>query len=235
MTEFQNLIDSAVSRRDMPYAVAMVADRSGIVWEGAAGNSSDGVAAGSNSLFRLFSMTKGIGSLAVLIMIDRGQLSIDTRVADILPDFAKLEVFESMGPDGPGTRPARTEATLRHLLTHTSGLAYEAFNEKMYLLQNSTGLRDYLVAGTISSLSTPLMFDPGDSWTYGTGLDWAGYMVQVIDGRSIDQFCKEEVLGPLKMNNTAFEPDEVGLIRFDGQPSSLDHATSSATRQYCAS
>jgi CubicO group peptidase (beta-lactamase class C family) len=202
-------IPEAVARQDLPFAVGMVADSAGVVWAGASGQSSGGHEAGPDTLFRLFSMTKGIGSLAALILVDRGQLSLETPVADVLPEFAKLQVVESVGPEGPVLRPARRPATLRHLLTHTSGLAYEAFHETMHVFQQSTGLQDHLTTGAISSLQTPLMFDPGEGWAYGIGYDWAGYMVQQVDGRPIHQICQEEILDPLGLKNTAFESDAV--------------------------
>jgi methyl acetate hydrolase len=209
MTALDTIIGDAVDRRHFPFAVGMVVDSKGTVWEGASGESSEGHPAGPDTLFRLFSMTKGIGSLAAMILVDRGDLSLETPVADVLPEFAELQVVESVGPDGPVLRPASRPATLRHLLTHTSGLAYEAFHETMHVFQQSTGLQDHLTTGAISSLRTPLMFDPGEGWTYGIGYDWAGYMVQQVDGRPIQQFCQEEILDPLGLKNTGFERDAV--------------------------
>jgi len=137
MDELDAILAKAVAGRDLPYAVGAVARGRGVVWSGAAGDSSDGHAAGRETLFGLWSMTKAIGGLASMILIDRGQLSLDTEVREVLPQFDKLQVLESMGPEGPVLRPPRRPATLRHLLTHTSGLAYDAFDEKMRAFQSA--------------------------------------------------------------------------------------------------
>ena len=112
-----------------------------------------------------------------------------------------------MGPDGPVLRPPRL-ATLRHLLTHTSGVAVPSFNAKMHAFQQATGV-PHARWGTVDAANFPLMFDPGDGWAYGYGTDWAGYMVQQTDGRPIDQFCREEIFQPLGLTNTTFEFEEV--------------------------
>jgi len=208
MNELDGILSKAVTGRELPFAVSAVARGDGVIWSGAAGDSSEGHAAGLDTLFTLFSMTKAIGGLAALIIVERGQLSLDTEVREVLPQFDKLQVLESMGPDGPVLRPARRPATLRHLLTHTSGLAYDAFDEKMRVFQSTTGIPQ-VSTGSYQALNYPLMFDPGDGWVYGIGIDWAGYMVQQVDGRPVDQFCREEIILPLGMTNTTFEVDEV--------------------------
>jgi methyl acetate hydrolase len=212
MTELDAVLARAVAGGDLPYAVGAVARGHGVVWSGAAGDSSDGHTAGPETLFALWSMTKAIGGLAAMILVDRGQLSLETEVREVLPQFGKLQVLESMGPEGPVLRPARRPATLRHLLTHTSGLAYDAFDEKMYAFQNATGIPQ-AATGSYQALNYPLMFDPGDGWAYGIGVDWAGYMVQQVDGRAVDQFCREEIFRPLGMTNTTFEADDVPARR----------------------
>jgi methyl acetate hydrolase len=208
MLELDSIISQGVARRDIPFAVAAVARGDGMLWQGAAGESSDGHPAGPETLFRLFSMTKAIGGLAAMILIDRGKLRLDTEVREVLPQFGKVQVLEAMGPDGPVLRPGRRPATLRHLLTHTSGLAVDAFDQKMRAFQLSTGL-PHERWGTVHAMNSPLMFDPGDGWAYGNGTDWAGYMVQQVDGRPLDQFCREEIFEPLGMKNATFEADQV--------------------------
>ena len=118
-----------------------------------------------------------------------------------------MKVLEGFGPDGPKLRAPRVKATLRHLATHTSGLAYEFWNPDMpkYL---EVAQHPTILAGLKVSLNYPLMFDPGERWSYGIGIDWLGQMVEMVDVRRIDQFCKEEIFGPLKMNDTAFEVED---------------------------
>jgi CubicO group peptidase (beta-lactamase class C family) len=207
MSNIDSVLAAAVERRDAPFLVGMVGDAGGTLWEGAAGPANATRPAGPDTVFRLFSMTKAIGAVGALILIDRGVLSLDTPVASVLPDFDRLQVLDSFGPDGPVLRAPRTVATLRHLLTHTNGLAYVTASEKQAHLVT---LGDYVPdvrSGTINSFDFPLMCDPGAEWIYSVGLDWVGRMVAEVDGRSVENFYREEVLDPLGMSHTVFEPE----------------------------
>ena len=206
MSELATLLDEAVTRGDVPFAVAMVGNRSGVLWEGAAGQASASRAAGPDTFVRLFSMSKAAGALMAMIVIDRGQLTLDTPVSSVLPEFSEIKVLEEVGPNGPVFREPRRPVTLRHLLTHTSGLAYDTFDAKQTAYEAATGSA-HILSGTKASWFYPLMFDPGEAFTYGIGTDWAGLMVAAVDGRPIDVFCEEEIFTPLGMVDTAFEPD----------------------------
>jgi CubicO group peptidase (beta-lactamase class C family) len=209
MTRLDQLLVDAVEHEDVPFVVAMVADREGVLWQSSAGHANASTAAGPGTVFRLFSMTKAIAGLAVAILIERGMVKLDTPLGSILPDFAELEVLERMGPDGPVFRAPRRPVTMRHLLTHTSGFALEAWNKKQAIWQLVTGA-PHPVTGTRASLRHPLMFDPGERWAYGFGQDWLAPIVERIDGRTIVRFCQEEIFDPLGMRETGFEPDFAG-------------------------
>lgn len=215
MAELDSVIDGAVARQDAPFLVAMTGNAAGVTWSGAAGEASPGNAAAANTVFRIFSQSKAVGSTAAMMMIERGKLSPDTTVESILPEFASMKVFDGFGPDGPKLRAPRVKATLRHLATHTSGLAYEFWNpdvpKYMELTQHPS-----ILSGLKVSRNYPLMFDPGERWAYGVGIDWLGQMVEKVDGRPIDQFCKEEIFGPLKMGDTAFEVEDHMAVRLAG-------------------
>lgn len=204
------IIADGVEKRDLPFCFAGVANRDGIMWQGAAGKAAENVEAGPDTIFRIFSMTKAIGSVAALIMVERGLLSMETPVADILPRFRNLKVLEEVGPDGPVYREPRTTCTLRHLLTHTSGFAYETFHDKMWDWHGHStkdGEDVTILNGKLTGFDYPLMFDPGEQFAYGIGIDWAGFMVEAVDGRPIQQFCQEEIFDPLGMQSTFFEID----------------------------
>ena len=159
------------------------------------------------TVFRIFSMTKAVGSTAAMILMDRGRLGADTPVAQILPAFAELQVLDGFNADGsPRTRAPRTQATVRHLATHTSGLVYEFWNTDVSRYMQATGLKSIL-SGSSSSLNYPLLFDSGTRWDYGIGIDWLGQVVEKVDGRRIDRFCREEIFEPLAMKDTRFEAD----------------------------
>jgi CubicO group peptidase (beta-lactamase class C family) len=206
VTGLATLLDVAVAREDVPFAVAMVGDRDGVVWQGAAGAANASHMAGPDTVVRLFSLSKAVGAVMAMIVLDRGLLTLDTPVVAVLPEFAEIQVLESLGPDGPVFRAPRRPVTLRHLLAHTSGLAYETFDARQFAYQAATG-SERLGSGTKASWFYPLMFDPGDAFTYGIGAEWAGLMVAVADGRSIERFCQEEIFDPLGLRDTAFEPD----------------------------
>ncbi len=203
----QSVIDKAVASGDVPFAVAMVGTAAGVSWSGAAGEAKPSVPAGPDTLFRIFSMTKAVGSLAAMMLIDRNKLTMDTPVEEVLPEFGKLKVLEGFNGTEPILRAPKRKATMRHLATHTSGLVYDIWDEKMQQYIALTKSPSPLT-GTRQSLQKPLVFDPGDQWGYGIGIDWLGLVVEAIDGRRIDAFCQQEILQPLGMTNTRFELDE---------------------------
>jgi CubicO group peptidase (beta-lactamase class C family) len=195
-----------VAAKDVPFAVGIAASSKGIFYSGQDGEAAPGMAAGPETMMRIFSMTKAVGSMAGMIMIERGKLGFDTPVVDVIPEFAQIQVLDRFDGDKPVLRKPKTPVLVRHLGTHTSGLVYDVWNAKMQkwgtVTKNPgvlTGKREYLF--------TPLMFDPGTRWDYGTGIDWIGQLVEKVDGRRIDAFCREEIFEPLGMKDTVFEVD----------------------------
>jgi methyl acetate hydrolase len=208
MSELDRLVREAVERKVAPFLCAAVAGSRRTLWQGAAGQASGGRDAGPDTVFRLFSATKAIGSVAALIAIDRGMFAMDTPVGDIVPSFDDLRVLEAMTPDGPVFRRPRSRGTLRHLLTHTQGQGYDAYYPLMIEYRERTGAPSDL-SGLLESLAYPLLFDPGEGFAYGIGADWVGMMVATADGRPIEQFAQEEILDPLGMASTVFEAQDV--------------------------
>ena len=176
----------------------------GVRWSGAAGPCSPGHVASLDTVFRIFSMSKAVGSTAAMILMERGLLSPDATVESILPEFAEVKLLDGFGADGPILRAPKVKATVRHLATHTSGLVYEFWNPDvpryMALTEAPT-----ILSGLVRSLNYPLQFEPGTRWDYGIGVDWLGRVVERVDGRRIDRFCREEIFEPLGMSDTAFE------------------------------
>ena len=200
------ILSDAVAARDVPFVVAMSANAQGVIYSGSAGQAAEGRVAGEDTVFRIFSATKAIGSLAAMIMIDRGKMSMDTPVADVLPDWNGLRVLDGWDGDTPLMRAPRTTATMRHLATHRSGLEYEFWCSETARYLEATG-HPGILSGTKASLGYPLMYDPGERWGYGPGIDWLGQAVEALDGRRMDRFCREEIFDPLGMDDTLFEPD----------------------------
>ena len=196
MSQMDDVLSRAVADGDVTFVVAMAANTDGITYSGAAGE---------DTVFSIFSMTKGIGSLAAMIAIDRGKLDVNTPVAEILPEFGDIQVIDRFEGDQPVMRAPKTQATIRHLATHTSGLEYEFWNTEMPRYMEATG-HPSVLSGTKASLSYPMITDPGTRWGYGPSIDWLGQVVEKIDGRRIDQYCQEEIFDPLGMTSTAFKP-----------------------------
>ena len=203
---FEAALDAAVAKGRIAGAVALVAERDGVSYQHAAGVRSVGTptAMDQDTVFWIASMTKAIASVAALQLVERGKLSLDGDLALLLPDLAGLEVFDGLNADGtPKLRPARGPVTLRHLLTHTSGFGYAWLHNENGAWLSATGVPGPS-AGQRSAHRQPLMFDPGQGWAYGIGIDWAGIAVEAASGQRLDAYLAEHVLGPLGMTDTAF-------------------------------
>lgn len=206
MSDMQAVLKDAVRTEAVPFVVAMTGNSGGVTFSGAEGQAADGRAASEDTVFRIFSMTKAVGSLAAMILIDRGKLSMDTPVGEILPAWNDLKVLDHFDGDAPVMRAPKTTATVRNLATHTSGMEYEFWNADVPAMLEKTG-HPTILSGLKTALAYPLTSDPGTRWGYGPSIDWLGQVVEAVDGRRIDQFCREEIFTPLGMSDTAFEPD----------------------------
>jgi methyl acetate hydrolase len=209
MSQVDDIVRDTVDRKVVPFLCAAVADSHGVRWQASAGRANSTHYAGSDTVFRIFSASKAIGSFMAIIAIDRGLLTMDTPIGDILPAFDRLQVLEKLTPEGPVFRKPKRRATLRHVLTHSQGQGYDIFYPLMKECFIQPGApRDE--AGILESLMHHLLFDPGEGFAYGIGTDWVGMIVSAVDGRPIDQFVREEILEPLGMTSTAFEAEEAG-------------------------
>ena len=195
----------AVEAGAAPFVVAMVGDSERVRYSGAYGDAAPGRPAAENDVFRVFSMTKAIGAFAAMQLIDRGRLGVDTPVADILPEWNEVSVLEGFDGDSPVLRAPSVAATVRHLATHTSGMEYEFWNADVARYFETTG-HPSVISGLKASLNYPLTAEPGTKWGYGPSIDWLGRMVETVDGRRVDRYCREEIFEPLGMYDTAFEP-----------------------------
>lgn len=192
---------SAVERRKIPAATAMVATAETPTYTGAFGkrDSASGIEVTADSIFAIASMTKAITSTAALQLVDSGKLKLDEPAAKHLPQLEKLDVLQGFEPASgkPILRPAGKPVTLHHLLTHTSGFAYDTWDENMYRYTTHIGSTP---AGTVP----PLMFEPGTRWQYGTSVDWAGRLVEAVSGLTLEENFQRFILRPLGMKDTSF-------------------------------
>ena len=137
MSQLSDVLDQSVRAQDAPFLVAMVGDKDGVRWSGSSGDRAPGQKATQDTVFRIFSMTKAVGSTAAMILMDRGKLDPNTPVETIIPEFAKIRVLDGFDGATPRLRAPRSKATVRHLATHTSGLVYEFFNPKRRAIPRS--------------------------------------------------------------------------------------------------
>ena len=193
------VLRKGVEDRAVVGVVAMATDRKGAFYQGAFGaaDAATGRKLTMDSLFRIASMTKAITSTAAMQLIEQGRVGLDDPVEKYLPAFAHLQVFESFDPATGAYRlaPARSIATVRHLMTHTSGLGYPF---------TSATLRDFKPRAGEDYPIGPLLFDPGARWHYGTSTDWLGKIVEAVSGRPLDEYFRLRITEPLGMADTFY-------------------------------
>jgi len=203
------LLEAAVATGRVPNVVAIAADRSGLVYRGAAGPRAAGgdEPVGVDSVFKIASMTKAVTTVAALQLVERGALDLDAAVADHLPAFDNLQVLTGFdGDDRPILRPPRSRATVRQLMSHTSGLGYWFWSAPIARWEALTGTPN-ATSGHSGTFSAPLVADPGSRFEYGISTDWLGRVVEAVSGDSLDVRLEQHVTGPLGMTDTSFRPD----------------------------
>ena len=203
----------AVERKDVPGVVALVTDRKGVVYQGAFGvaDVSTGRPLAADSMFRIASMTKPITSFALMQLVEQGKLGLDDPASKYLPELTNLQVIESFDPATGAykLRPAARPATVRHFLTHTSGLAYPFTSAIWRDLKPKEG--DKFPFGG------PLLADPGERWHYSTSTDVVGRLVEVISGQKLEDYFRQHIFAPLKMDDTSYNVPEAKGARMVAQ------------------
>jgi len=205
-SSIDRILDEAVARGVAPGVVALVADEKRILYQGARGRAAPDAATpvALDSVFRIASMTKAITSAAAMKLVEAGKLGLDQPMAEIAPELAQASILLGFDDDGkPRTRKPRRAITLRHLLTHTSGFSYDLFNTDVARYMEHEGLPS-IASCLNASLRAPLLFEPGERWEYGIGIDWAGKIVEAASGRKLERYLQDEFFEPLGMRDTSF-------------------------------
>ncbi len=228
------LVDGYVGSGKLPGMIAALGQGAAAPFDVARGTLARGnpTAVDMDSLFRIYSMTKPITGMAAMILVDEGKLRLDQPLADLIPAFGKMMVQAT--PDGSITdlRPATTQITIRHLLTHTAGLGYS-------IIQQGPIKDAYIKAGVVpgqasrmalpgmdkftplkslaefaDALATlPLVYEPGTTWSYSVALDLMGRVIEIASGMPFDQFLKTRLFDPLGMASTGFRVPEANVSR----------------------
>jgi CubicO group peptidase (beta-lactamase class C family) len=217
LARIDRMLEEAVREQKIPGAVALVARRGKIAFHKAYGSAD--VPAGRplerEAIFRIASQTKAITATAVMMLWEEGRFRLDDPISKFLPEFKEMRVLQTYREeDGSWTgEPARREITIRHLLTHTSGLGYGVIDRdpRFQRLYQKAGVVDLFttepvtIAESVRRLARlPLHHHPGEKYTYSEGLDVLGYLVEVLSGMPFDRFLEERLFRPLGMADTAF-------------------------------
>ncbi len=206
-TRIDDILQSAVATGAVPGVVAMVGDRDGTLYEGAAGERTlgSGVPMTTDTVGWIASMTKAVTSVAAVQLVERGKLQLDEPAAKVVPALGNTKVLDGFDDAGqPRLRPPKRPITLRHLLTHSAGLSYEIWNPDMAKVQTVTGIPS-VTSCERKALELPMIADPGERWEYGINIDWAGMMIEEVTGQKLGQVLKQNLFEPLGMNSTAFK------------------------------
>ncbi|WP_339827077.1 serine hydrolase domain-containing protein [uncultured Parasphingorhabdus sp.] len=206
--DLQKTLDQALADRLVAGAVAMIGNADAVLASAQAGlaDPETGKPMALDGIFQIASMTKAITSVAAMQLVERGLLSLDDPIDPILPELANPDVLTGFDGDGKAiVEPAKKAITLRHLLTHTSGLGYAFTKADMAKAQGK------VAPASIASITTPLMFEPGTDWLYGVSTDWLGRAVEAASGQTLGAYMEDHIFAPLAMQDTGFAvaPDKV--------------------------
>jgi CubicO group peptidase (beta-lactamase class C family) len=193
------MFQAAVDKGEVPGVVAAVTNKNRIVYLEAFGKQdvAKGVAMSTDTVFRIASMTKPITSVGVMMLYEQGKLRLDDPVSSYLPAYKGREVIATFNEKDATytTRPANGEMTIRHLLTHTSGLSYPFTSPTVLAIQTKTGK---------DPRELPLLFDPGTRWNYSPATGVLGDIVEKLAGQTLEDFDRAKIFRPLGMVDTSY-------------------------------
>ncbi len=201
------VLRAAVEADDgVPGVVAMVTDRNGAVYAGAAGKRGleRDTPMTTDTVMCLYSCTKAVTSAAVMQLVEGGAIRLDDPAKSYVPEIAETQVLEGFDASGePLLRAPASDVTIGQLLLHTSGFGYDMLNFDLARYGKVRSIPS-VVSGTTAALKAPLIADPGTRWEYGIGIDWAGKIVEAVRGARLDDVMREHIFAPLEMGETGF-------------------------------
>jgi len=214
LARIDGLLSQAVQQQRVKGMVALVARNGKVIYHKAFGQMDEGKAMQKDAIFRIASMSKPITAVAVMILWEKGLIELNDPVFKYIPEFKEIKVLQVDSREDKGYRlinPKRP-ITIRHLLSHTSGISYGFWGQDFFAdcyLENkvSDGLSvtEWTLEENIKRLAKcPILFHPGEAWEYGLSSDVLGYLVEKVSGMPFDKFLQENLFGPLKMKDTFF-------------------------------
>ncbi len=218
-------LQARVDANKLSGAVVMIAKDGEIQMSQAFGNQTveDSVPMTTDSIFRIFSMTKPVAGTALMILHDEGKFQMSDPVEKYIPEFANMQVFAAENADGSvATEAAAHPMTIQELVSHTGGLMYvpplSSGPVPNAYLKAGILSRDVALADQIPKLGEiPLGYQPGTQWVYSISVDVQGYLVEVLSGQPFDEFLQQRIFGPLGMVDTSFYVEAAKASRLAGQ------------------
>ncbi|AKP52664.1 serine hydrolase domain-containing protein [Cyclobacterium amurskyense] len=216
LERIDNMLKQSLKDNTIPGAVALIVRNGRIVFHEAYGNAdANGKKLQKDAIFRIASQSKAITSTAVMMLWEEGKFRLDDPISKYIPEFKNPEVLVNFkyADTTYTSRPANKEITIRHLLTHTSGLGYGVIDgdERMKMLYHKAGTTDLFTTEPVTIKDVvmklaklPLHHDPGEKFTYSMGLDVLGYFIEVISGMSFEAYLQKHLFEPLGMDDTGF-------------------------------
>ena len=219
----EELLTDDINNNKIPGAVVLVGNEKGIIYQKAFGvkNPLTNEKYSTDDIFRIASMTKAITSVAVLKLWEDGRINLDDPIEKYIPEFKDTEILKTFNEKDSSytSKPSTKKITIRQLLTHTSGIGYDFIDgnpsikaifhkKKQSFMKNGVMCfcdEDVTIGEAIRNLAdVPLHHEPGEKFTYSMGLDVLGYMIEIVSGKKLDVFYREEIFDPLDMNDTYF-------------------------------
>lgn len=226
LAKIDGMLKDAVAQNKLPGMVALIARNGKIVFYKAYGmaDNESGKALKKDDIFRIASQTKAITATAAMMLWEEGKFKLDDPISKYIPEFGEAQILDTFNEKDSSytTKPAKNQITIRHLLTHTSGIGYGAIDD------DDRFRKIYAKAGIIDAFTTepvsieqnikklarlPLHHEPGENWTYSEGLDVLGYLIEKISGMPFDTFLRTRIFDPMGMNDTWFYLPDAGKSR----------------------
>ncbi len=217
LSRIDSMLSQSIEEDKVPGAVALISRNGKIVYHKAFGlaDNASGKVLEKNAIFRIASQTKAITSTAVMMLWEEGKFGLEDPISKYIPEFGKPTLLQSFNEADSSftTTPADKQITIRHLLTHTSGLGYGQIDSdpKFKKIYTKAGVTDLFTTKNISIEESvkilaklPLHHNPGERFTYSESIDVLGYFIEIISGMPLDEFFKTRIFQPLGMEDTQF-------------------------------
>lgn len=199
------VLRESVCGKGLPFSIGGICTKEGTVYEGFEYKNDICSPVNMDSIIWLASMTKAITTVALMQLVERGEISLKQAAGSILPELSEQIILKDFDELGRAIlTPCKNKITIEQLLNHTSGFGYSFWNSVIDRYHKEKDLPD-TTSGSLRCLSAPLVREPGTGWEYGISTDWAGLILEKITGLKLETYLKTNIFNPLNMNDTGFK------------------------------